>query len=174
VRLFVAVDPPPPVKARLSSLPRPARRDVRWTTPDQWHVTLRFLGEVADPAPVVDALDALADHPGADAVVARMGPSTAWFPGGRVLQVRVDGLDRLAARVWEVTTAWAPEQPDFRGHLTLARARGRDPGPAELAGAPFTATFAVHQAVLYASTLAPGGSIYRTVAAVGLGGPGDG
>ena len=48
MRLFVAVWPPVDVVERLSELPRPAVDGVRWTTPDQWHVTIRFLGEVAD------------------------------------------------------------------------------------------------------------------------------
>ena len=46
MRLFVAVRPPPEVIDVVAALPRPERHGVRWTRPDQWHVTLRFLGDV--------------------------------------------------------------------------------------------------------------------------------
>jgi 2'-5' RNA ligase len=47
VRLFVAVWPPNDVVDVLADLPRPDVAGVRWTTQGQWHVTLRFLGQVA-------------------------------------------------------------------------------------------------------------------------------
>ncbi len=49
MRLFVAVWPSAAVVDELRGLERPARPGVRWTTADQWHVTLRFLGEMEDP-----------------------------------------------------------------------------------------------------------------------------
>ncbi|MGO8869791.1 MAG: RNA 2',3'-cyclic phosphodiesterase [Acidimicrobiales bacterium] len=168
MRLFVAADPPEPVLRLLASLPRLARSNVRWTTSAQWHVTLSFLGEVDDPGPVVNALTALASRPDTGPAKARLGPATAWFPGGRVLQVPVEGLDGLAARVREATIPWAPEQLDFRGHLTLARARGRKAGPPELAGKRVAAAFDVPAVVLYASTLGPGASVYQPMATVAL------
>ena len=47
-RLFVALRPPPPVRARLLSLAGgvPA---ARWQDDEQLHVTLRFVGEVDRP-----------------------------------------------------------------------------------------------------------------------------
>jgi 2'-5' RNA ligase len=44
LRLFVAIDPPEPIRAALQALPRPLR-GVAWTPPHQYHLTLRFLGE---------------------------------------------------------------------------------------------------------------------------------
>ncbi|MBW3548710.1 MAG: hypothetical protein KY452_11325, partial [Actinobacteria bacterium] len=46
MRLFVAVRPPPEVVATLATLDRPERPGLRWTPPEQWHVTLRFFGPV--------------------------------------------------------------------------------------------------------------------------------
>ena len=57
MRLFVGVRPPDEVLDLIADLPRRAQAGLRWTTRDQWHVTLRFLGEVEDPTVVVDALD---------------------------------------------------------------------------------------------------------------------
>lgn len=44
-RLFLAVRPPEDVVAELMSLRRKDQRGVRFVRPEQWHVTLRFLGE---------------------------------------------------------------------------------------------------------------------------------
>ncbi len=171
VRLFIAVEPPETVLRLLGSLPRPDRPDLRWTTPAQWHVTLRFLGELDDPAAVTDALRAAGTFPGTWPVEARVGPATSWFPGGRVLQVPVAGLDTLSHWVTDATGRWGTDELPFHGHLTLARARGRGPGPAELAGVPISARFDVIRVVLFASCPGPGGSAYDPVACVGLVGP---
>src|ERR1700674_5370013 len=56
MRLFVAVWLPAPVLAQLDDLARPEMAGVRWTTIDQWHVTLRFLGELAAPEPLLETL----------------------------------------------------------------------------------------------------------------------
>ncbi|HEX5366408.1 MAG TPA: RNA 2',3'-cyclic phosphodiesterase [Acidimicrobiales bacterium] len=133
MRLFVAVWPPPDVVAALAGLPRPVVPGVRWTRREAWHVTLRFLGEVEDPAPVAAALDRAALAPAS----ARLGPRLTAL-GRRVLAVPVAGLDELAAGVGApVASSSRPgpgDQRAFRGHVTLARARrGGDVRP--LAGA---------------------------------------
>jgi len=170
----VAVPLPPEVAARVEAVPRPRAEGVRWTTAAQWHLTLRFLGEVGDAAAVASALEAVPDRlraAGVTSVRATLGPAAAWFPGRHVLQVPVAGLDDLAAAVAGATAAWdGPERaPAYRGHLTLARVRGRRPGPASLAGAPLEAAWDVDECALMASTPGPGGSRYETVARVPLG-----
>ena len=55
-RLFVAVWPPEAVAAELTALHRKDQRGVRFVRPENWHITLRFLGD-ADPDEVIDALD---------------------------------------------------------------------------------------------------------------------
>src|SRR5215469_10621424 len=144
MRLFVAVDPPETVVEMLDLLPRPGLMQLRWTTAAQWHVTLRFLGEVQaeDLGALSTALDSLAGwygEPGQE-VEAHLGPAVAWFTGRRVLQVPVAGLDELAARVADATAPWGePEDHPYRGHVTLARVRGPKPGPPSLAGGPLHA-----------------------------------
>jgi len=173
VRLFVAVWPPESVVEMLLGLDRPELPSLRWTTEPQWHVTLRFLGEVGDPGPVAEALAAVpgdlsATGPGV--VRAVLGPTTAWFPDRQVLQVPVAGLDGLARAVATVTAPWGEnvEGHRFSGHLTLARARGRARGPAGLAGASLAATWQVRGFELVSSVLGRGGSRYETVATVPL------
>jgi len=50
LRLFVAVDVPGPQKASVEAAIAPLKAVVpgaRWTSPSIWHVTLRFIGEIA-------------------------------------------------------------------------------------------------------------------------------
>ena len=144
--------------------------------PARWHVTLRFLGDVAEErlAPLGDALAACtASQPGP--VECRLGPATGWFTGVRVLQIPADGLDGLAAAVRAATEPIVPEtaqeEPPFNGHLTLARAKGRlgDAARAELAGIPFAAAFPVEHVDLVASGPSPDGHVYSTVVRARLG-----
>lgn len=170
LRVFVAVTPPAEVMEKVAGMARPAFSDVRWTTQMQWHVTLRFLGEVDDPPSVASSLAAVpALVAGHGPVVTQLGPATAWFPGRKVLQVPVTGLDELAAAVRQVTAAWGDPAPEhYRGHLTLARIRGRRSGPAALAGVPVAGSWTVSELALFSSVGGPGGQRYDVVHRVAL------
>lgn len=165
MRLFVAAGLPDEVLSLVDALPRPGAVGVRWTTRSQWHVTLRFLGRV-DDALVDHVVDALRSVDVPAGMVASLGPATARF-GQRVLQVPVDGLDALAARVVDATASFGepPEDRPFRGHLTLARvgrgARRVDLRP--LCGTPIGASWPVTGFELYASELHPHGARYTVV-----------
>ncbi|MGD0255275.1 MAG: RNA 2',3'-cyclic phosphodiesterase [Acidimicrobiales bacterium] len=173
VRLFVAVSPPEEVLAAVEALPRPNISKLRWTTTDQWHVTLRFLGEVERAEPVAQALrqvPAGLRDAGVTAVDAVLGPAVAWFAGRRILQVPVAGTEALAAQVAGVTAKWGGvlETVPFTGHVTLARVRGQGKGPANLAGTPIRAAWRVDEVVLVSSTLGAGGALYETLESVPL------
>ena len=173
VRLFVAVDLPEPIMRLLRSHPRPARRGVQWTTPARWHITLRFLGGVDDPAAAAEALSCLRTGWRDGAVEARLGTTTAWFPGGRVLHVPVSGVDALAGAVHAATSRWGQHaEPAFSGHVTLARFRGRGSAPDDLAGVPMAAHFAVREIVLYESSPESRGAPYEVLSRVPLTTPG--
>ena len=60
MRLFVAVVPPADAVAALGRLQHPEHPAIRWSPPSQWHVTLRFLGEVCDVGGVSAALGLVA------------------------------------------------------------------------------------------------------------------
>ncbi len=176
MRLFVAVWPPEEVIGLVGGLPRPEVALLRWTTRAQWHVTVRFLGEVAEAGPVAEALSSLS---GTGAAAAVLGPATAWFPGRRVLQVPVVGLEDLEKRVGLALSCVAdliPKTRDpeaaFRGHLTLARVRGRERiGSAvadQLSGIPLEARWTVERINLVASRTLAGGASYTDVAVVDL------
>src|SRR5438477_4822491 len=108
VRLFVAVWPPAEAVDAVAALARPPVDGLRWTTPDQWHVTLRFIGSVDDPAPVIAALRGPVAALSPASV--RMGPVLGRF-GRRVLHVPVDGLVDVAGTVNEATAPFG-QAPD--------------------------------------------------------------
>ena len=155
MRLFVAVWPPDEVVAELAALPRPEVAGLRWTEPAQWHVTLRFLGEM-DQNVAADAFGRIVTH---GSVAAELGPATGRF-GRRVLHVPVQGLAGLAAAT-AAATGGVGEPLDrraFTGHVTLARARRRrgvDLRP--LVGAPVTGRWTVSEITLVASHAGGGG-----------------
>ena len=173
MRLFVAVWPDDETRRRLSGLELELGRTkgLRFVGPERWHVTLRFLGEVADDAlgPLASALVACAAaFPGA--LRCRLGPGTGWFTGVRVLYLPAAGLDDLAAAVRAATLPIVGEPsepaPAFNGHLTLARSRGRRLGVAavgEMANIPFEADFPVTAIDLVSSQPSPEGHRYTTV-----------
>lgn len=153
-RLFVAVTPPADVLDLVDALPRPEERGVRWTRRDQWHVTLRFLGE----ASVDDAIESLSSV-SASAVDVELGPAVSRL-GRNVICVPAHGLGALAEAVGSAT-AGIGEPPDprpFAGHLTLARLKQR--GSCGLAGQPFSARFRADRFELVRSELRSDGARY--------------
>jgi len=166
-RLFVAVWPPDDLRAALAGLERPALPGLRWTTAEQWHVTLDFLGRV-DPAEVGPLTAALASVPATleRAVEAQAGPSPVAL-SERVWALPVGGLEALAAAVAEAGRPWRTGAGEasrpFRGHLTLARAAG----PGLLRGLrpqSLSARWRVAEATLVESRTDPGGAVYRVIA----------
>ena len=129
MRLFVALTPPGEVVDELSTCTVSLRElapDLRWTRPEQWHVTLAFLGEVSDN--VVDELArrlnrAAARHPPLALALGgggRFGHQVLWTR----VQGDLDGLRRLAGSVRAAArrSGLPGEQRPYRPHLTLARA----------------------------------------------------
>ena len=137
---------------------------LRWTGPEQWHVTLRFLGN-ADEDEARVAFGRAAGLDGFGPATAVAGPATGRF-GRRVLHVPVAGLEGLAAAVVAATAdvGEPPEDRRFAGHLTLARARdrrGADLGP--FTGVAVVGRWAVPEVTLVASRPGRGGARYEVV-----------
>lgn len=157
----MAVWPSSEVVDVLRALPRPPVPGLRWTTEDQWHVTLRFLGE-AEVEEAAAALDALSWDGGP--VEAVLGPRTERL-GRTIVHVPVAGLDEVAAAAVAATAGVGepPADRPFRGHLTLARAhRGRvDLRP--LVGAAMAGRWPVEEVTLVAGRLHPQGARYEVV-----------
>ena len=151
--MFVALEPPAEARAELSSalgaLPMPS--GLRWSRPEQWHVTLAFLADVDDRAreQLTERLGRVAKrHPPPELSLAGGGQF-----GQRVLWTRVDGDRVLLRRLVDAVRAairrsgLPAEQRPYRPHLTLARVGGpsaTDLGPLvrslqSFAGRPWSA-----------------------------------
>ena len=169
MRLFVAVWPSEEVLDAVAALPRPDVAGLRWTTRDQWHVTLRFLGSVEEDD-LADAVAAVRSIT-APAVDVELGPSVGRF-GTRILHVPSHGLDEVAAAT-VAATADAGERPEprpFRGHLTLARSRRGDTDLGPLAGTPISGRWHAGDITLVRSHLGGAGARYEIIERVPLSG----
>jgi 2'-5' RNA ligase len=143
MRLFVAVVPPAEVVAELEAAVAPLRElpgaeRLRWTAPEAWHLTLVFLGEVAE-----ERLPELRD--GLSQVALGYVVHQLRLAGGgrfddRVLWVGLAGqtwaLRSLARAVTQVAgeVLGVEEEFSYQPHLTLARTGRRGhPGREERA-----------------------------------------
>jgi RNA 2',3'-cyclic 3'-phosphodiesterase len=152
MRLFVAAWLPPDVVSLIAALPRPDVPGLRWTTEDQWHVTLRFLGD-ADLDEARGAFSSI----DATAPMVSLGPATGRF-GRRILHVPTSGLDEVAAATVAATASVGepPEPRPFKGHVTLARSRRGDTDLRPLCGTPIAATWVADEITLVRSHLGAG------------------
>jgi 2'-5' RNA ligase len=157
-RLFIAVWPSDDVAAELIALRRKDARGVRFVAPENWHVTLRFLGD-ADPDEVASALDGM--RPGAARAV--VGPGVDVLDG-RVVVLPVGGLEPIAAEVDARTACIGSSRPRkrFLGHLTLARLKPGAQIP-PVVGALVRAEFDVDEVTLVQSRLDASGPRYEIV-----------
>ncbi len=169
VRTFVALWPPPAVNETLLGLCEADDR-LRWIPPERRHVTLAFLG----PLPASDLAAVRAVLTGAVAAcpppVAEVGPATERLGPG-VLCLPVAGLDALAANVGEAlrSAGFNLEERRFKGHLTVARARGRRRVPASATGLPAAGRWRVREVTVAVSLPEPSGHRYEVVARLGVG-----
>jgi RNA 2',3'-cyclic 3'-phosphodiesterase len=179
VRLFVALTPPPEVQRAVWEAFAPLRdRDwpVTWVPPDGIHLTLKFLGDVADER-LTELRAALADAVrGARVVTLAVSCAGACpdahrprvFWAGVLPDPAIELLADRAARAFG-PLGFPPEGRAFRPHLTLGRV-ARRARPGDLAGAgPALAALRVDTAGLLEgvdlmhSVLRPGGAVYHQV-----------
>ena len=177
MRVFLALNLPEATRQALWRAAAPLRDlgfPIRWVRPEGIHLTLKFLGEVAEQrdAELVAALARAAR--GARALPLTLGGFGAFpdFQRPRVVWAGVapdPSLELLQNRVEEVFAplGFPTEARPFRPHLTLGRA-GRD-GPsrdfarleAALGRLEFAETVLVGSVDLMQSTLQSGGAVYQ-------------
>jgi 2'-5' RNA ligase len=186
MRLFVSVDLPDALADPLADLQNEFgdAPGLRFTDPEQAHLTLKFLGEVdADSVPEIeDALEAAVDAAGVEPFDATVG-GLGVFPSLEYISVvwvgiREDAghgeLIRLHEAVERETTAlgFEPEDHEFTPHVTLARmddARSKERVQRVVRERdPTLGTMRVAQLRLKQSDLGRDGPTYSTVGRIGL------
>jgi 2'-5' RNA ligase len=174
-RLFTGLEIPPEVSQSLATL-RGGLPGARWIDPENYHVTLRFIGDVDDVVahevasmlgrvrrqPFELRVEDLKSFGGRKprAVVATIGPSQA------VMELQAEH-ERLMQRV-----GLEPEGRKFIPHVTLARLRessSRQVADYLAVRAPFRSPpFQVARFVLFSSRASIGGGPYVVEAAYPL------
>lgn len=195
MRLFVAIEAPAEWRRALAearrALPEPVARSLRFAEPHLAHVTLRFIGEVADehaPEVLRNALDRAVEP---FEIPLHLGRAGTFGPPARTnvawlgVEGALDTLRVLAVRVSEAVDAALGIEADARPlspHLTLARVRPQATPEERRAVAAAVAAlpvldphpFIVRQAVLVRSHLGPAGPRYEVLSHHGhLGGGPD-
>jgi 2'-5' RNA ligase len=188
MRLFVAVDLPPGLRAALGAHTAAMARTwpaAKWVAAENLHLTVRFIGDWdrGRLAPLESALASAAARHRPFALTLRGAGFFGSPAAPRVVWAGVaDGDRELAAVASSVDGALAElgvrsEGRPYRAHLTLARGRG-DPIPADLRQqlgdlqAHDWGRLAVDRIALFASALLPTGPVYSQVSSFILGCPG--
>jgi 2'-5' RNA ligase len=177
--LFIALNLPESLRRALWDVVAPLRNlelPLRWVGPDGLHLTLKFLGEVADDREP-ELIEALRRAAGAGPEPHPFSITLRGFGGfpdvrrPRVLWVGIEpepALELLQDRVERqfATLGFSTEARPFRPHLTLARAE-RDARSAGFAALPqaldqlqFEDTVTIETIDLMQSTLRRSGAVY--------------
>jgi len=182
LRLFVAFDVSSEAADEVARAIEPWRQEfprARWVPAENWHVTVKFLGQTRprvqrwvhervaaaarDRSPVVTRLTALGAFPG-------RGPARVLWAG---IDDEAGDLARLAAALDDALAAeFRPESRAFSPHLTVARSE-----PPLRLTERFLATplepvmFSVDRIVLFRSHLRRPAPRYEEIGSFRLGGP---
>lgn len=190
LRCFLGLPLPPTQRQALDraagELARALASRITFTRPENWHLTLRFLGDV-DPQALPGLKQALGrvrfapfelalGEAGCFPPLARTGrgrpPQTLWAG----LTLGAEACVALAADINRAlaATGFPPEERPLRPHVTLGRVRAPHPEDdwrAALGALDFSASgpapvpALVDRFVLWRSTLGPGGPRYDALAA---------
>jgi len=165
LRLFVGVELPPGVKLQLS-LMAAGLPGAKWVDPGNYHLTVRFIGEVDEgQAADIDAALAQLRAPRFGLTLATVGHF-----GLRMLWVGIErnpALQHLHEKVESALSrlGYPPEERRYTPHVTLARLKGTTEGKLRdflTQHALFRAApFAVERFSLVASFLTKSGAIYE-------------
>jgi 2'-5' RNA ligase len=142
MRLFVALEIPEAVRDNLASLRRnfpESPSTVRWVRPENFHVTLKFIGSVPTEKvqALIEALRGVSLHGRLNGCFRGLG----WFldaKTGVILLAIIEDSKPLAALAASIdhrllALGIAPENRSFMPHLTLARGNRSVPDSSKIA-----------------------------------------
>ncbi|HLZ54688.1 MAG TPA: RNA 2',3'-cyclic phosphodiesterase [Verrucomicrobiae bacterium] len=189
LRLFVAVTVPDAVREEMLRVqrelqPLAPRGVVRWTKPDQFHLTLRFLGDVSAER-VTGLQDSLRATCSGIASLQLRAQGLGFFPNARSPRVIwtgiTDGEDRLLDLQGKIQAAVEPLTAEqggerFAGHVTLGRFKQSGhlkikalTDQAEVMKSRAFGEWTAREIELIRSELSPIGACYTSLAAFPLG-----
>ena len=184
MRLFVGLDIPEDIRERMRTYVDDLKRhgaQAKWTNPDGWHITLKFIGWTKHDAEIRDTLKTIS------APAFQIGFKGAGFFTPKQPRVFYAGIEapaalaELAGTIDHALVTWGvePEKRPYSPHLTFARTgSGRPAGARSDRGAPTMkslqqlvertrelqqpefGTMTANEFVLYLSELSPRGAKY--------------
>jgi len=192
MRVFVAIDIGERMRGLIEDLQRKLigeatadgmdHRHARWVRPEAMHLTLKFLGNVADGA-VPSVCEAVAEVAGRHRPFELELAGVGWFGGkaARVLWVGAgDGGESLRLLQGDLEgrlarDGWPADVRHFTGHLTLCRVKNQRAAAkiAEIAGRyrqSRLGCIGVEAVNVYSSLLRPEGAEYTVLACCSLSG----
>jgi 2'-5' RNA ligase len=175
-RLFTGLELPDAVVGQLA-LMRGGVVGARWLEPEDYHITLRFIGDI-DAGAARDIDETLSDIRRPKALV--RFEELSWFGGDKpraiVAKVKADPalMDLQAEQERRLRRIGIePETRKYTPHVTLARLRGASQTAVAsylaLRGAPIADSFNAERFVLYSAREGSGGGPYVVEAAYPLG-----
>ena len=188
IRAFVAVSVPAELKAAIAKTQRQLQNRagtnaIRWTAEAQWHLTLKFYGNVAsEQVPALTGALRAACQPirpfsislgGVGCFPSWQKPGAIWIGVGG----DITALETLQKDVEQRTAGFGShsEKRDFHPHLTVGRVKGsacdtRAAGQAfRDQHIPDLGEWEVREIELIQSTLSPRGSSYQALGVFSLG-----
>jgi len=181
VRVFVAVEPGAELLQKFGDLLgrlSPKAPSAKWVDPEGLHITLAFLGDIAEervPLVIAAAESAAALHRPLTLQIAKGGtfgagrrPRVLWLGvGGEVDEL--SGVRRDLEQALAMSTGYVPEEGRFEPHLTIARSRDPRGDPAletcvQAIGDTDFGELHVDQIVVVRSDLTPKGARYTVMA----------
>jgi 2'-5' RNA ligase len=171
LRLFVGLEIPDELRDRLVMI-QAGVHGAKWVPRENFHITLRFVGEVDEPS-ARDFAHAL-DRVRAPAFELSLSGAGHFESNRRVRQLwvgveRDNALDALHDRIDALATRqFGPDRQRFRPHVTVARLNGASPDAVRhwlAANSLFRSIpFAVERFVLFSSMLGKSQALYRAEA----------
>lgn len=176
MRLFIGIGLPPELAERLARaaptlVAAGERSRIRWTPPENLHLTISFLGQVApDRLGAIEQALALLNSPPLHLQLEGVGV----FPNAGILYAQAQPSPALLSFAEQVFRAMETcgiprEQRPCTPHITLARSKGRvHLNEHEQSNPAFHQRFEVHEFRLYESLTLPGGAQYEVLRAFSL------
>ena len=184
IRTFLCIEIPEALKMRIAELQRELKQidsQVSWVKPDNIHLTLKFLGPVAQSR--IATVQRGVEHAASSCSPFEVEvASTGCFPSAHRPRVLWVGLSHVPNQFRQLHHAvddelaragFARESKPFSPHLTIGRVRSAR-GAAEVAemliASSFDAQkFSVNEIIIMRSDLNPSGSVYTPQATIRLG-----
>lgn len=182
IRAFIAVNLAPVIIEEIAKVQfalQTVKGDIRWTRVEGWHLTLKFLGDIA-PAQVAPILQTLQKALQAQPPLRVVAQGLGAFPNlkrPRVVWAGIQGVE-LQTLSEKIETALMPldfpsEEREFTPHLTLGRVRslrGWEQVMTVMKEHDHTCfgESEVNQVTLYQSDLRPDGAVYRPLGSIAL------